>query len=189
MFHTLSTYLPAYIKKHWNNLLLLCLSVFLFFIFIAAGTGWEILESAPKEQRGCQALSGRAASEREPDLGACRLSGAGERYTPAGSGQHAQRARPLPEHPQQIREPLCRAVMKRKVMKIYIYIYTHGSLNVLSDHGHELKHNGTKEKEKCMDKTSNAGKWTKSLFKLSRYEVKYRSKCFSVMERNVYFYK
>lgn len=77
-------------------------------------TGRQVLEPAPKEQRGGQALAGRPAAEGEPDLGARRLPGAGERRPAPGGGRHAQGAGPLPEHHQQVREPARRLVRRRR---------------------------------------------------------------------------
>lgn len=79
-------------------------------------TGREILEPAFKKQWGGQALPGRPAAEGEPDHGARRLPGAGERRPPAGSGRHEEGARSLQEHHQQVREP-ARGLVKRRRMK------------------------------------------------------------------------
>ena len=77
-------------------------------------TGWEVLEPARQEQRGGEALAGRPAAEGEPDLGARRLPGAGERRPPPGGGRHEERAGPLQEHHQQVRESTRRLVRRRR---------------------------------------------------------------------------
>lgn len=80
-------------------------------------TGWEVLEPAGQEQRGGQALARRPAAEGEPDLGARRLPGAGERRPSPGGGRHEERAGPLQEHHQQVRESARRLVRRRRKKK------------------------------------------------------------------------
>lgn len=76
-------------------------------------TGWEILEPASEKQRGGEALAGRPATEGEPDLSARGLPGARERRPSPGGGWHEERAGPLQEHHQQVREPARRLVRRR----------------------------------------------------------------------------
>lgn len=76
-------------------------------------TGWEVLEPASEKQRGSEALAGRPATEGEPDLSARGLPGARERRPSPGGGRHEERAGPLQEHHQQVREPARRLVRRR----------------------------------------------------------------------------
>ncbi len=79
--------------------------------------GREVLEPARQEQRGREALARRPAAEGEPDLGARRLPGAGERRPSPGGGRHEERAGPLQEHHQQVRESTRRLVRRRRKKK------------------------------------------------------------------------
>uniref|UniRef100_A0A7N4NNT1 Uncharacterized protein n=1 Tax=Sarcophilus harrisii TaxID=9305 RepID=A0A7N4NNT1_SARHA len=63
---------------------------------LPAPPGREVLEPALQEQRGSQALAGRAAAEGEPDLGAGGLPGEGERPAQTGGGRRSPGALPLP---------------------------------------------------------------------------------------------
>jgi len=81
-------------------------------------TGWKVLEPACQEQRGGEALAGCPAAEGEPDLGACRLPGAGERRPSPGGGWHEERVGPLQERHQQVRESARRLVRRRRRKKM-----------------------------------------------------------------------